>query len=43
MITKNSMQLKAYIKKVATEKNLSAQIVMQNYMMGEQCAQTLMI
>lgn len=33
MITKNAMQLKAYIKKVATKKNLSSQIVMQNYMM----------
>ena len=33
MITKNPMQLKAYIKKMAAEKNLSAQLVMQNYMM----------
>jgi predicted nucleotidyltransferase component of viral defense system len=27
------MQLKAYVKKVAAEKNISAQIIMQNYMM----------
>ncbi len=33
MITNNPMQLKAYIKKMAAEKNLSAQLVMQNYMM----------
>lgn len=33
MITNNPMQLKAHIKKVAAEKNLPAQIVMQNYMM----------
>ena len=33
MITNNPMQLKAYIKKMATEKNISAQLVMQNYMM----------
>ena len=33
MITKNPMQLKAYIKKKASEKNISAQLVMQNYMM----------
>ena len=33
MITKNPMQLKALIKKQASEKNISAQIVMQNYMM----------
>lgn len=33
MITKNPMQLKAYIKKIAAEKSLSAQHVMQNYMM----------
>ncbi|MDD2215053.1 MAG: nucleotidyl transferase AbiEii/AbiGii toxin family protein, partial [Eubacteriales bacterium] len=33
MITKNPMQLKALIKKQAIEKNISAQIVMQNYMM----------
>lgn len=33
MITKNPMQLKAYIKKMAAEKNLSSQLVMQNYMM----------
>lgn len=32
MITNNPMQLKAYIKKMAAEKNLSAQLVMQNYM-----------
>lgn len=33
MITKNPLQLKALIKKQATEKNISSQIVMQNYMM----------
>lgn len=33
MITNNPMQLKALIKKQAVEKNISAQIVMQNYMM----------
>lgn len=33
MITKNPMQLKAYIKKKATEKHISAQLVMQNYML----------
>jgi predicted nucleotidyltransferase component of viral defense system len=33
MITKNPMQLKAYIKKKANEKNISAQLVMQNYML----------
>lgn len=33
MITKNPMQLKALIKKVAVEKNIPAQLVMQNYMM----------
>ena len=33
MITNNPMQLKARIKKMAAEKNLPAQIVMQNYMM----------
>ena len=33
MITKNPMQLKAYVKNMAAEKNLSAQLVMQNYMM----------
>jgi len=33
MITKNSMQLKAYIKKMAVEKRLTTQLVMQNYMM----------
>lgn len=33
MITKNPMQLKAFIKKKATEKNISAQLVMQNYML----------
>jgi hypothetical protein len=27
------MQLKAYVKKMATEKKISAQLVMQNYMM----------
>lgn len=33
MITKNPMQLKALIKKKAVEKNISAQLVMQNYML----------
>ena len=33
MITKNPMQLKAFIKKKAEENNISAQLVMQNYMM----------
>ena len=33
MITKNPMQLKAFIKKKAAEKHISAQLVMQNYMM----------
>ncbi len=33
MITRNPMQLKAFIKKKAAEKNISAQLVMQNYMM----------
>lgn len=33
MITKNPMQLKAIIKNKAREKNISAQLVMQNYML----------
>lgn len=33
MITKNPMQLKAYIKKKAAEKHISAQLVMQSYML----------
>ena len=33
MITKNPMQLKAYIKEKAAEKHISAQLVMQNYML----------
>jgi predicted nucleotidyltransferase component of viral defense system len=33
MITKSPMQLKAYIKKMAADKKISAQLVMQNYMM----------
>lgn len=33
MRTNNPMQLKAYIKKKAAEKNISAQLVMQNYML----------
>lgn len=33
MITRNPMQLKAFIKKKAAEKNSSAQLVMQNYML----------
>ena len=33
MITNNAMQLKAFIKKKAEESNISAQLVMQNYML----------
>ncbi len=33
MITNNPMQLKAFIKKKASEKHISAQLVMQNYML----------
>ena len=33
MITQNPMQLKAIIKKEAERKNISAQLVMQNYML----------
>ncbi len=33
MNTKNSMQLKAIIKNKALEKHISAQLVMQNYML----------
>ena len=33
MITKNAMQLKAFIKKKAEENRVTAQLVMQNYMM----------
>lgn len=33
MITQNPIQLKAFIKKKAAEKNISAQLVMQNYML----------
>ena len=33
MITRNAMQLKAFIKKKAQEYNVSAQLVMQNYML----------
>lgn len=33
MRTKNAMQLKAMIKKVATAKNISPQLTMQNYML----------
>ena len=33
MITKNPMQLKAFIKQKAAENHISAQLVMQNYMM----------
>ena len=33
MITRNAMQLKALIKKKAVEKHISAQLVMQNYML----------
>ena len=32
MMTKNPMQLKAFIKNKAAEKHISAQLVMQNYM-----------
>ena len=32
MITKNPMQLKALIRNEAKKKNISAQLVMQNYM-----------
>ena len=30
---KNAMQLKAYVKNLAKEKKISAQIVLQNYML----------
>ena len=33
MITKNPMQLTAFIKNKAVEKHISAQFVMQNYML----------
>ena len=33
MITKDPMHLKVYIKKKAVEKHISAQLVMQNYML----------
>ena len=33
MITKNPMQLKAFVKNKAAEKHISAQLVMQNYML----------
>ena len=33
MITKNPMQLKAFIKNKAAEKHITAQLVMQNYML----------
>jgi len=33
MITKNSMQFKSIIKKMSKEKNISPQLVMQNYML----------
>lgn len=33
MITRNPMQLKAFIKKKSSDKNISAQLVMQNYML----------
>ena len=33
MITKNPMQLKAFIKNKAAEKHISAQLIMQNYML----------
>ena len=36
MITKNPMQLKAFIKNKAAEKHISAQLVMQNYIGGVQ-------
>jgi hypothetical protein len=33
VITKNSMQLKAFIKKKAAEKHITEQLVLQNYML----------
>ena len=30
---KNAMQLKAYVKNIAKEKDISAQLVLQNYML----------
>lgn len=33
MSTKNPMQLKAIIKKKASEKNISAQLILQNHIM----------
>ena len=33
MITKNPMQLKTFIKNKAAKKHISAQLVMQNYML----------
>lgn len=36
MLTHNPIQLKAFIKKNAVEKNISAQLVMQNYMLESQ-------
>lgn len=33
MITKNPMQLKTFVKNKAAEKHISAQLVMQNYML----------
>ena len=33
MITKNAMQFKSIIKKTTKEKNISPQLVMQNYML----------
>ena len=35
MITKNTMQIKAFIKKKASEKNISAQIVMLKLYAGK--------
>lgn len=33
MITKNPMQLKAFVKNKAAERHISAQLVMQNYIL----------
>ena len=34
MITKNPMQLKAFVKNKAAENHISAQLVMQNYILS---------
>ena len=43
MIMKNPMQLKAFIKKKACEKNISPQLVMQNYMLNSRVSAFLFI